>query len=105
MSVVEADRETIEELFEAGLGTPVVHRCVTATPSTGLVTHIVLPPRTPGSTPFSDLRDAGWAVEAVNPLDLPSCSCEKYGTHVLVSWSENQQQRPVVTPIEAQEKD
>ena len=85
MSVVEADRETVEELSKAGLGTPAVHRCVTATPSTGLVTHVVLPSRTPGSTPFSDLRDAGWSVEAVNPLDLRGCSCREYGTHVFVS--------------------
>jgi len=88
MSVVEADPETVEELSEAGLGTPVVHRCVAATRSTGLVTHVVLSPRTPGSTPFSDLRDAGWTVEAVNPLDLRGCSCEEYGTHVLLSRSE-----------------
>ena len=85
MSVVEADRETVEDLSEAGLGTPAVHRCVAATPSTGLVCHVVLPPRTLGSTPVSDLRDAGWSVEAVNPLNLRGCSCREYGTHVLLS--------------------
>ena len=89
MSLVEADRETVAELSEAALGTTVSHRCVAATRSTGLVTHVVLPPRTPGSTPFSDLRDAGWSVEAVNPLDLRGCSCREYGTHVLLSRSEN----------------
>jgi len=86
MSIVNNKHEIVRKLSEAGLGTPVVHRCVTTTRSTGLVAHVVLPPRTPGSTPFSDLRDAGWTVEAVNPINFRGCSCEKFGTRILLSW-------------------
>lgn len=88
MSIVNDKHEIIKKLSETGLGTPVVHRCVTTTCSTGLVVHVVLPPRTPGSAPLSDLRDTGWTVEAVNPINLRGCSCEEFGTHALLSRSE-----------------
>lgn len=104
MSVVEADCETVEELSEAGLGTRVVHRCVAATPSTGLVAHVVLPPRTPGSTPFTNLRDAGWTVEVVNPLDLRGCSSTEYGTQVLLSRSNSSPLRGATRRVEGSEK-
>lgn len=59
-----------------GVGTPVVHRCRTDhSMSESPVLHVVLPPRRPGSTPFSDLRDAGYEVVAVSPFpeEIPGC--------------------------------
>lgn len=58
------------------LGTPVVHRCETVAATGGRqVVHVVLPPRRPGGTPVSDLRDAGHDVLAfgVLPEEIPEC--------------------------------
>lgn len=59
-----------------GIGTPVVHRCRTDHPmSKSPVLHVVLPPRGPGSTPFLNLRNAGYEVVAVSPFpeEIPGC--------------------------------
>lgn len=72
------------------LGTYTVHRCETvpATRDTP-AWHVVLPPRRPGDTPLSDLRDAGHRVLAygVLPSEVPECpAAEDYPAceHLLV---------------------
>ncbi|MFC7128107.1 hypothetical protein [Haloferax chudinovii] len=76
---------------ELALGTYAVHRCETV-PATrdAPAVHVVLPPRRPGETPLSDLRDAGHRVVAygVLPEEIPECSeAESYPgcEHLLVT--------------------
>ena len=67
---------------DVGLGTWVIHRCDLSHPMfDGAVTHIVLPPRRPCSTPLSDIRDAGFDVVGygVFPSELDGCDVAGIG--------------------------
>jgi len=74
----------------AGLGTSVVHRCELSHPMFDApVTHVVLPPHRPCSTPVSDIRDAGFDVVATGlfPGEIDGCDdADGYGNcqHLLV---------------------
>lgn len=75
---------------DVGLGTWIVHRCDLSHPMfDGAVTHIVLPPRRPCSTPLSDIRDAGFDVLGAGlfPGEIDECDAvDGYGNcqHLLV---------------------
>ncbi|QLG48323.1 hypothetical protein [Natrinema halophilum] len=65
------------------LGTSVVHRCELLHPMFDVpVTHVVLPPRRPCSTPLSDIRDARFDVVATGlfPGEINGCDhADDYG--------------------------
>lgn len=51
------------------------------------VIHVVLPPRRPGSTPLSDIRDAGFTVVGYGVFPNEIGWCDEtgiYGEHVLI---------------------
>jgi len=77
------------------LGTPVFHRCELSHPMFDApVTHVVLPPRRPCSTPLSDIRDAGFNVLGTGlfPEEIDGCDAvDGYGNyqHLLVRPSQD----------------
>lgn len=70
------------------VGTPVVHRCeADHAMFDDPVIHVVLPPRRPGSTPLSDICDAGFDVVGygVFPSEIDGCDVAGIGgEHVLI---------------------